>query len=124
MTKNLISFIEIPAADFTRAVKFYEAVLGIELSVCDACETEKMAFFSDFSATPNVAISWAPDFSPSANGVLIHFHVESIETTLEHVQANGGKIRRPKTKIEAEGIGYFALFADSEGNTIGLYADA
>jgi len=29
----------------------------------------------------------------------------------------------PKTKIEVEGRGWFALFADSEGNRVGLYAD-
>ena len=122
--KNLVKLIEIPAADFVRAVKFYEAVLGIKLTVCDGCETEKMAFFSDFTnAEPNVALSWTADFLPSKNGVLVSLNVDSIEQTLERINANGGKTIRPKTKIEAEGIGYFALFSDSEGNTIGLYAD-
>lgn len=121
--KNLVKLIEIPAADFVRAVKFYEAVLGIKLTVCDSCETEKMAF-SDFTNTePNVALSWTADFLPSKNGVLVSLNVDSIEQTLERINANGGKTIRPKTKIEAEGMGYFALFSDSEGNTIGLYAD-
>lgn len=122
--KNLVKLIEIPAADFVRAVKFYEAVLGIKLTVCDSCETEKMAFFSDFTNTePNVALSWTADFLPSKNGVLVSLNVDNIEQTLERINANGGKTIRPKTKIEAEGMGYFALFSDSEGNTIGLYAD-
>ncbi len=38
------------------------------------------------------------------------------------ITRNGGKIIIPKTKIEAEGRGWFAVFADSEGNRIGLYA--
>lgn len=122
--KNLVKLIEIPAADFVRAVKFYEAVLGIKLTVCDSCETEKMAFFSDFAnAEPNVALSWTADFLPSPNGVLVSLNIDSIEQTLERINANGGKTVRPKTKIEADGMGYFALFSDSEGNTIGLYAD-
>lgn len=122
--KNLVKLIEIPATDFARAVKFYETVLGIELTVCDSCETEKMAFFSDFAGTePNVAISWAADFLPSKNGVLVSLNVDSMEQTLERIHANGGKTIRPKTKIEADSMGYFALFSDSEGNTIGLYAD-
>ena len=82
-----------------------------------------MAFFSDFSAQPNVAISWAADFHPSKDGVLISLSVDSIETTLDRINANGGKTVRPKTKIEADGMGYFAMFSDSEGNTLGLYAD-
>lgn len=122
--KNLVKLIEIPAADFARAVKFYETVLSIELTVYDNCETEKMAFFADFVDTePNVAISWTTDFLPSKNGVLVSLNVESIERTLERINANGGKTVRPKTKIEADDMGYFALFSDSEENTIGLYAD-
>lgn len=122
--KNLVKLIEIPAADFTRAVKFYETVLGIELTVCDNCETEKMAFFADFAdSEPNVAVSWAANFLPSKNGVLVSLNVENIEQTLERINANGGKTVRPKTKIEADNMGYFALFSDSEENTIGLYAD-
>ncbi len=44
--KKLVSFFEIPTADFGRAVKFYETVLNLELSVME-CESEKMAFFPD-----------------------------------------------------------------------------
>lgn len=122
--KNLVKLIEIPAKDFVRAVKFYETVLSIEMTVCDSCETEKMAFFSDFAGSePNVAISWAADFLPSKNGVLISLNVDSIEQALERINANGGKTIRPKTKIEADSMGYFALFSDCEGNTMGLYAD-
>lgn len=65
----------------------------------------------------------AADFLPSKNGVLVSLNVESIERTLECINANGGKTVRPKTKIEADDMGYFALFSDSEENTIGLYAD-
>lgn len=121
--KNLIEFIEIPAADFLRAVKFYETVLDVQLTVCDGCQTEKMAFFSNAGTKPGMAISWNGDFRPSKDGVLIHLAVESIEDTLECIHANGGKTVRPKTKIEAEELGYFAMFTDSEGNTVGLYAE-
>lgn len=121
--KNLIEFVEIPSVDFRRAVKFYEVVLGIKLTVCDDCESEKMAFFPHSSNKPNVAISWATDFRPSADGVLISLSVESIESTLALIDANGGKTVRPKTKIEADNIGYFAQFFDSEGNILGLHAE-
>lgn len=121
--KNFVKFIEIPATDFARAVQFYKTVFGIKPTVCDSCETEKMAFFGDFSIEPNVAISWAADFHPSKDGVLVSLSVESIETTLALVNDNGGKTVHLKTKIEAEGMGYFAQFSDSEGNTLGLYSE-
>jgi predicted enzyme related to lactoylglutathione lyase len=46
-----------------------------------------------------------------------------MEKALSAVEANGGKIVRSKTKIEAEGRGYFALFTDSEDNRLGLYSE-
>lgn len=107
---NPVKFIEIPSVDFARAAKFYEAVLGIKLTVCDSCDMEKIAFFGDFSAEPNVAISWAADFCSSKDGVLVRLNVENIESTLALIAANGGKSVREKTKNEMDGMGYFANF--------------
>ena len=110
--KKLIAFFEIPATDFRRAVDFYETVLNMKLPVFE-CEQEKMAQSFDL----------LPDFQPSEKGVLIHFNTDNIATTLERVLQKGGKVLIPCTKIEADGKGYFAVFADSEGNRIGIYAD-
>lgn len=120
--KKLVSFFEIPAADFSRAVKFYEAVLNLKLNVWD-CGTEKMAFFPEEEEVTPGAISWAADFLPSKNGVLVSLNVEDMEETLSCIKENGGSIVREKTKIESDCRGYFAMFSDSEGNTLGLYSD-
>lgn len=117
--KDLIALLEIPATDFYRSVQFYETLFGIKLTVCGDSEEEKMAFFPD----KRIAISHAPDFPPSKNGVLVSLCVADMDTALATINANGGVTLRPKTKIEAEGMGYFALFADSEGNSLGLYSD-
>lgn len=120
--KKLVSFFEIPATDFSRAVKFYEAVLNLKLNVLD-CGTEKMAFFPEEEEVTPGAISWAADFLPSKNGVLVSLNVEDMEETLSCIKENGGSIVREKTKIESDCRGYFAMFSDSEGNTLGLYSD-
>lgn len=121
--EKLLAFFEIPATDFSRAVKFYEAVLGLKFTV-EECDEEKMAFFPAAENEVSGAISWAKKgFNPSGDGVLIHFNVGDVQETLVLAERNGGKIVRPKTKIECEGMGYFGLFSDSEGNTIGLYSD-
>lgn len=120
--EKLIAFFEIPATDFSRAVKFYEAVLNIRLSVFE-CDREKMAFFPEEEGKFPGAISRAEGFRPAAGGVLVSLRVSSMEDTLALVRAYGGEIVRPKTKIEADGLGYFAIFADSEGNHVGLYAE-
>lgn len=118
---SFLAFFEIPTADFQRAVSFYETIFQVELPVC-TCETEKMAFFMEEGRAVG-ALSWAEDFRPSLDGVLISFRCQAIEPLLTQVISSGGRVIRPKTKIEAEGMGYFALFLDSEGNQIGLYAD-
>ena len=87
------------------------------------CESEKMAFFPDEDGLAPGAISWAADFLPAKNGVLVHLNVDDMDATLALSKANGGSIVREKTKIESEDRGYFAMFSDSEGNTLGLYSD-
>lgn len=117
--KKLVSWVEIPAKDMTRAVSFYNHVLGLELEVLDF-GSEKMACFPSGEG----AISEAPNFEPSQNGVLVSLNAEDdLDETIVRVQKAGGEIVTPKTKIEAEGRGYFAVFVDCEGNKLGLYGD-
>ena len=120
--KKLVAFFEIPAANFERAVTFYESILNCKLSVMDY-PTEKMAFFPKESGKCPGAISFAPDFNPSKDGTLISFSVENMEETISCIEKNGGKLITPKTKIEAGGTDYFSVFIDVEGNRVGLYSD-
>lgn len=116
---KLIAWVEIPAIDFERAVKFYNSVLSVELQTMDYGE-EKMACFPGNEG----AISYAPNFKPSENGTLVSFNTgKDLDKAIDRVKASEGKIVQPKTKIEAGGRGYFALFIDSEGNKVGLYGD-
>ncbi len=117
---KLISWIEIPAEDLHRAVDFYNAVLQTKLEISDYGQ-EKMAGFPHGEG----AISQAPDFKPSKNGAIVSFNAKSdIDGTIERIKSAGGKVITGKTKIEAEGMGYFALFLDTEGNRVGLYGEA
>lgn len=117
--KKLISWVEIPATDFKRAIKFYSEVLELEFDVYDS-EEEKMGCFP----TGEGAISYAPGFNPSKDGVLVSLNTgQDLEGTLERIKERGGEILQEKTKIMAENRGYFAIFLDCEGNKIGLYGD-
>ena len=117
--KKLIAWVEIPATDFQRAVDFYNTVLKLDLNAMDFGH-EKMALFPNDEG----AISFAPNFKPSSDGVLVSLDTgDDLDGTIKRVEENGGKIVHPKTKIEAEGRGYFALFIDSEGNKVGLYGN-
>ena len=117
--KKLISWVEIPATDFSRAVNFYNTILKTELQVVD-CGAEKMACFPSGEG----AISYAAGFNPSKEGVLVSLNTgKELDDTIRRIEELGGTIIQPKTKIQVEGRGYFSLFLDSEGNKIGLYGD-
>jgi predicted enzyme related to lactoylglutathione lyase len=117
--KSMISWVEIPAKYFERAVDFYGSVLNTEFQVFDYGK-EKMACFP----TGEGAISYAPGFLPSENGVLVSFDTgDDLDFALQKVAEFGCRIVNPKTKIQAEGRGYFATFIDPEGNRIGLYGN-
>ena len=117
-TNKLIRWVEIPAENFERAVEFYNSVFGWGMEPMD-WGTEKMACLPNDEG----AISFSPGFKPSKNGVLVSLNSDDLKETLSKVKANGGSVVQPKTKIEAEGRGYFATFYDSEGNKIGLYGE-
>lgn len=117
--KKVISWVEIPTTDIERAAQFYAKVLHLETEVMDF-GTEKMACFPNGEG----ALSQAPDFQPATNGVLVSFDTNKrLDTVLEAVSKHGGTVVQPKTKIEAEGRGYFALIIDTEGNKISLHED-
>lgn len=116
---KLISWVEIPATDIHRATKFYSQVFNLDMEVMDFGE-EKMACFPNGEG----AISQAPNFNPSKDGVLVSFNAgQDLDAVLAIVKDNGGEVLKSKTKIEAEGRGYFALIIDTEGNKVGLYED-
>jgi len=116
---KIISWVEIPAANFERAVEFYSTILNINLQIINGNE-EKMACFPSGEG----AISYAPGFNPGTDGTLVSLNAaDKLEQTLSAITQNGGAVIQPKTKIEAEGRGYFAIFMDSEGNKVGLYGN-
>jgi len=115
---KLIAWVEIPSADFERAVKFYSSVFGLNLEPVDCGNGEKMACFPSGEG----AIIYSQHAKPSENGAIVSFTVpDSIEATILRIEQANCKVVIPKTKIEAEGMGYFALCMDSENNKIGLY---
>jgi predicted enzyme related to lactoylglutathione lyase len=115
---NLIAWVEIPSADFERAVKFYTSVFKLDLKLIECGNGEKMACFP----TGEGAIVYSQYAKPSENGTIVSFIVpDNIEAAISRIEQENGKVVIPKTKIEVEGKGYFAVCIDSENNKIGLY---
>ncbi len=52
-------------------------------------------------------------------GPVVTIGVDSIDDTIKKIEASGGSVVTPRTPIP--GMGAFAYFKDSEGNTLGLF---
>jgi uncharacterized protein len=53
---------------------------------------------------------------------VLTINVDSVDGALKKVEDNGGSVVRPRQEIP--GMGAFAYFKDSEGNTLGLWENA
>ena len=118
-----ISWFDIPAVSFERARAFYEQVFALKLLQPDPKQSMAM-FPCDFqNGEVGGAITVHPDVRPSGKGVMVFLNAgPDLSAVLARVEPSGGKVVRPKTKIEMTGAGYMAIFLDTEGNSVGLHS--
>ncbi len=120
--ENLISWFEIPATDFKRAVTFYNAILGLEIKETEMFGT-KMGFFPTDGTNVSGAIVQGEDYKPSTDGVIAYLNGgNDLQSILDKVENSQGKVIVPKTKISPE-MGYFGMFIDTEGNKMAVHSN-
>lgn len=118
---NLISIVEIPITDFSRAVKFYQAISGLAIEEMEM-DGNQMGILPNEEGTVNVVLVKGKDYNPTADGAVIYLNAgNDLQAMLNKVEQNGGQVILPKTEISPE-MGYFALFIDTEGNKLGLHS--
>lgn len=122
--ENAVSWFEIPAQKLSRAKKFYESILEIEMIDMDLDADLKMTMFPvEEGGTGGALCQHNDHYKPSKEGTLIYLTANpDLQTALDKVEENGGKILQPKTKITDE-YGYMAILQDSEGNRVALHSD-
>jgi uncharacterized protein len=119
--KNFVSIVEIPTADFSRAVAFYQAILGITIEEVNM-DGIKMGLFPGDGKSVSVQLINGSDYKPSAGGTIVYLSSEDdLQQVVDKIVAQGGKILVPKTEISPE-MGFYALFIDTEGNKVGLHS--
>lgn len=121
---NTLNWFEISVSDIDRATRFYETVFAIKMDPMEMMGM-KMAFFPGDSMGGKVSggLVEGPMHKPSADGAKIYFNGNpDLDIALNRVEAAGGKVTMPKTKINDE-IGYMAFFTDSEGNGVAMHSN-
>lgn len=117
---NPVNWFEIPTNDLSRAKKFYESVLSVEIA-----ETEmgpnKMGWFPMEMGAAGAAgtLIQGEGYKPSHEGSLVYLHVDAIDPTLELISNSGGKVLAPRMSIGEHG--FVAHFEDTEGNRVALH---
>jgi predicted enzyme related to lactoylglutathione lyase len=122
-----ITWFQIPAADMTRATKFYETICDTKLEPLDAGSNMQMASFPADRRSGEIsgALVCGQGAVPSATGTAVFLNADpDLQVVLDRVEAAGGKILMPKTRIDMQDAGHFAMISDSEGNTVGLHSQS
>jgi predicted enzyme related to lactoylglutathione lyase len=118
---DVFNWIEIPASDFTRALKFYSAVLGTTIEPGEFGGLQ-YSFLPMEGTGVGGALVAGEGYAPGGDGPVVYFNGgEDLTPMLARAEAAGATVILPKTGI-GEGSGFFALFIDSEGNRVGLHS--
>lgn len=125
MTANPIGWIEMPALDLDRAMKFYETVFEVKLVKMDLGELQ-MAMWPmrpDGAKGAGAALvkheAW---YKPATDGPLVYFTASSgdLKNEVSRVEAAGGSIAVPIKRVGE--WGWMACAVDTEGNRFAIHS--
>jgi predicted enzyme related to lactoylglutathione lyase len=119
-TVNRAVWFDIPVADLDRAIRFYTAVLGIEVHR-EAFENYHFAVMEHGGGNGGCLI--IDPGAVSRAGILVYLNTEGrIDDAVAEVERHGGQILQTTHSIGPHG--YRAIVLDSEGNRIALHSSA
>lgn len=122
--ENSLNWFEISVSDISRAKEFYEAIFDIEMYQENMMGME-MAYFPSEAGNGKAsgALVQSENHKPSMDGAKIYLNGNpDLSNALSKIEAAGGQIVMPKTKISNE-IGHMAFFIDTEGNNVALHSN-
>lgn len=120
---HIISWFEIPATDFDRAVEFYETLLDVTL-IHESMDGNLLGVFPFKDGQISGCVLSGAKAVPSETGTVIYLKaLPNLQTVLSRVDDAGGLITKAATPLPS-GKGVHAQIIDSEGNRIGLFSYA
>jgi predicted enzyme related to lactoylglutathione lyase len=125
MSADTLCWTDIPVGNLDRAIKFYSAVLGQEVSKMSESGFEYgLLPHEEPNASGCLCVSSdsvGNKNQPSQTGPLIYLSVEGrLNDAVKATRANGGKVLEGKQQIGPHGVR--AMIIDSEGNRIALHS--
>lgn len=119
-----VVWFDIPVTDMGRAIDFYSTLTGQQLIRLPVGPDKETALFAAEDGGSSGCLFAAAEDKPSHYGSRVYFDANpSINEWLSRVEPAGGRILVGRTAV-GETQGYFAYIEDTEGNRVGLTADA
>ena len=106
--------IEIPTTDAKKSKEFYTKMFGWKTE-------EAMPSYMMFNAPDGPGGGFTTTIKPTKDGIILYIEVEDINKKFEEIEKTGGEKLVSKTKISDE-HGFYGIFADPCGNSIGLWS--
>jgi uncharacterized protein len=124
-SKNPFTWVEIYVEDVSRAQKFYETVLQIEMipmqTPGELNELEMLSFpWAEGETNVSGALCKTREMKAGTGGTLVYFTCENCATETSRVVDAGGQVLQQKFQIGEHG--FCSIVMDTEGNTIGLHS--
>lgn len=125
-TKSPFTWVEIYVEEMSRAQKFYETVLQIEMIPMQAPgefgDLEMLSFpWAQGENNISGALCKTSEMKPGAGGTLVYFTCEDCSIEASRVVSAGGQVLQEKFPIGEHG--FCSVVMDTEGNTIGFHSD-
>jgi len=111
-----INHFEINADDPLRAKSFYEKVFNWKIEKWEG-PLEYWLITAGDEDEPGIN-GGLQKRENKEDSIATYIGVKSVEETIKKIKENGGKVIKPKSAIP--GVGYYAIFRDTEGNRLDL----
>lgn len=114
-----VAFFEIISPDHERAQKFYGELFGWKMAADPAMSGYGLVDTGAGEGAIGGGIG--PGQGPDDNGVKIYMRVDDLDAYLDRAEKLGGRRLVPPTDLPGD-FGRFAIFADPDGNQVGLWS--
>jgi uncharacterized protein len=114
-----VAFFEVISPDHERAQKFYSELFGWQVAADPAMGGYGLVDTGAGDGAIGGGIG--PSSGPGEKGVKIYMRVDDLDAYLDRAEQLGGKRLVPPTDLPGD-YGRFAVFADPDGNQVGLWS--